>query len=709
MLKYEWKKLLFNRKGIWLILFLLAAELLGTLFLTQPYDRELEANREVYESYLSQVEGPLTQENREALEAEMERLGNAEMQMSQLKRDYYDGKVTEEEYRTQFDDLLEDTEKYAGFSKLYTQYIYVREAENRSFLYTGGWEVLLTDQEPDYLFLLVLIVLLTPIFCEEYASGMHHILLTQKKSARYMVLTKVGVALILTAALTAVLQLMDLCYCAVIYGLPHWDYSLQSLHSFGGAAKELTLGQAFWLHFALKELGYLYCAVLILLLSVVLKKFALTLMASIAMLPLPFLTVDSNAAFLKLPGPWALTLGSIYLNGSKTSIDSATGETLYLTKELTMAELGVFTAVVVVILALMLCIIHRRNINQHTKFGRKRVALALCTAMLVLTGCGTGEETENVCYNSSASYWCETEDYVIVGGFLESYMIDKETGEITAFPLDAATGQTVSSGTYFFARDDSIYYLKTTTLNPHAGWDSISKFPVLAELDTQTLDESVAYQWNRDTDWFFGLLDRVNTEANPTMVGTLFIHGNYLYYNDQSGAGLCRMNMTTGNYETVDIDQNSQNLAYDGENIYYADSYNRLTIHDLNIGEITALDDVIVSDFLLTPEGIYFLNRRDNDTLYYWDSENGSVIKLDDTSASAIYWDESYLWIKDANGTLHRMDHDGKNRTVFTVEGLAFCQICIPRSGDTWYALDTVNGVFYTINKHTLEYSSIEF
>ena len=702
MLKYEWKKLRFNRKGIWLILFLLVAELLGTLLFTQAYDKELEANREVYESYLFQVEGPLTQEKRDDMEAEMERLGSAEMQMSQLKQDYYNGKVTEEEYRTRFDTLLEDTEQYAGFSKLYTQYIYVREAENRSFLYTGGWEVLLTDQKPDYLFLLVLIVLLSPIFGEEYACNMHEILLTQKKSARYMVLTKISMALTLTAVLTAVLQVMKLCYCIAVYGLPHWDFSLQSIRSFGGAEKELSLGQAFWLQFALRELGYLYTAVSILLLSVVLRKFALTLMASIATLLLPFLTVDRNAVFLNIPGPWALTLGSIYLNGSKTSIDSATGETFYLTKELTMAELGMFVAVVLSIMALMLYIIRRRNINKHAKPRRKRVVMVLCAAMLVLTGCGVGGETGAICYNASISYWCETEDYIIVGGFMESCMINKETGEITAFPLDAATSQTVSSSPYFFTRDDSIYYLKTTTLNPQAGWDSISCFSVLAALDTQKLDESVAYQWNQDTAWFFSLMERVNTEANPAMVGAFFIHGNYVYYEDQSGAGLCRMNMTTGNYETVDIDRNSQNLAYDGEKIYYADFYNRLTIHNLNSGEIIALNDVIVSDFLLTQMGIYFLNRRDSNTLYYWDSENGSIIKLNGTSASAIYWDESYLWIKDTDGDLHRIDHDGENGAVFTMEGLAFCQICIPPQGDVWYALDTVNGTFYTIDKHTL-------
>ena len=50
MLKYEWKKLLFYRKGILLILLFLIAELMSLIFFTAPYDRELENNRLVYET-----------------------------------------------------------------------------------------------------------------------------------------------------------------------------------------------------------------------------------------------------------------------------------------------------------------------------------------------------------------------------------------------------------------------------------------------------------------------------------------------------------------------------------------------------------------------------------------------------------------------------------------------------------------------------------
>ena len=67
MIRYEWKKLLFKRRGLALIAAFLAAQAI-LLLLIRPYDEVLERNWAVYESYLTQVEGPLTAENRAWLE-----------------------------------------------------------------------------------------------------------------------------------------------------------------------------------------------------------------------------------------------------------------------------------------------------------------------------------------------------------------------------------------------------------------------------------------------------------------------------------------------------------------------------------------------------------------------------------------------------------------------------------------------------------------
>ena len=64
----------------------LFAGLMSIVFFTAPYDRELENNRLVYETYLEQVKGPLTQEKRAYLEEEMSRLNQVHRDMEELKQ-----------------------------------------------------------------------------------------------------------------------------------------------------------------------------------------------------------------------------------------------------------------------------------------------------------------------------------------------------------------------------------------------------------------------------------------------------------------------------------------------------------------------------------------------------------------------------------------------------------------------------------------------
>ena len=78
------------------------------------------------------------------------------------------------------------------------------------------------------------------------------------------------------------------------------------------------------------------------------------------------------------------------------------------------------------------------------------------------------------------------------------------------------------------------------------------------------------------------------------------------------------MNLKTGRYELVLQELYSQDIAYDGQNLYYLDSYNRLVIHDLDTDKLQSIDEVVAGEFLLTEEGIRFQNRRENETWCLW-------------------------------------------------------------------------------------------
>lgn len=704
MLRFEWKKLLYYRKGLALILVFLIAELAGILLFTKPYDRELEANRAVYDTYLSRVEGPLTPENRQWLEDEMLRLNTANMKLEKLKTDYYAGRVSEEDFRSQFDVLAAENADYPGFSKLYTQYIYVRETDQRYFLYTGGWEVLFGNQDPDYLFLLLLVFLIAPIFCQEYGNQMDQILLTQRKSAKYQWQIKVGVALLLTFVLTALLQAFELGYCAIRFGLPHWDYSLQSLYSFGGAKKEMQLWQAFLLQFALKELGYLYATLFILNVSVLVKKYAFTLMAGIVTLPIPFLTVNSHAVLRQIPAPWALTIGSIYLNGDGLRISG--GEAVPV-PEMTWNQLQQVVAFSILICLMMLMCIRHKNANYHVRRRTPKAVAAVLAVMLLCTGCGS-QEVEKIYYNANRSGCFESERYILFSNDLDSiYFIDKQTGKSHDFPMDAFRGETATAKGSFYYKDGELYYLKAEQQAPNGNSEGLSDHYALVALDIATMEERVVYRWSDSNKWFFGLLDKESTEPNTFSLNTFFLHGNKMFYLVNSE--LYAMDLQNGTYELfMELPNSSANVAYDGENLYYTDQYNRLVMHELSSGAVMPMEKVVARKFVWTPEGIYFLNIRDNNSLYYWNEATQTAEKLDDTSAYDLYWDEKYCWIDSSEG-LYRINHDGSNKTKVECPGYVSCIT----TGEGMYMVDynveDFSEILYCVNKDTLEWESVSY
>ncbi len=638
MLQYELKKILFRRGGWALIIALLVIQILGLVLFTTPYDAELERNREVYDSYLSHVVGSLDQNKRDFLETEMNRLDIVHREIEQIKQDYFNGTITESEYRVRFGVLLPDDQKYIGFTKLYSQYIFVRESESRSFLYTGGWELLLTNRAPNYLFLIILIIILSPVFCEEYSCQMHEILLTQRKSARYMALTKLSASLIITAILTSILQIVELIYMAVSFGLPNGEFAIQSLMTFGYSTRELTLYQAFWLQFALKELGYLYAAVMILFFSVVLKKYAMTLMASIAIIPLPLLTVNDPNVFLSIPGPWAFSIGSIYLGNDK--------------------PLGGILLTVAVILIAMLWIIFRNNTNRQLQ-GRKILTVSVLLCMLFLNSCTS--ENPSVYYNRSDSMRYETDRYIVQSDYTAATITDKKTGEMFPFPLNALEGNTVGCDAHFFGIDNTVYYKKNIRIykTPSGESEYGEVRDVYVKLDLNTMEETILYQWNPSSYWFFGQLVRQSWE--PEFISPLFVHNNRLYFNQNSTFGF--MDMNTGSYKILYESLSSPDISYDGENLYYLDDYSRLTVENLNTGTIQAVDEVVASRFLLTPEGLFFLNHRDNNTLYWWDSQSGNIEKRSNISAVSLVRRNDGLWIFDIEGNRYCLNHDGTIRT----------------------------------------------
>ena len=332
-------------------------------------------------------------------------------------------------------------------------------------------------------------------------------------------------------------------------------------------------------------------------------------MASVALMPLPLLTMEGAESFLTIPGPWVLTVGSICLRNSIVPN----------------------LLVVSVLILLMLLFLNRRCANHQLR----RRLLPLLLISLLLSGCAQNEEP--VVWNRSTASVYENAQYLVQTGMDGATLTHKESGKTYDFPLDAAANITVTCGATLFGRGNEVWYLRTTTHQPSAGWDTIHTDSELVKLNLTTMRETVEFQWNEESEWFFGLLERESTPPNSFLFELLFVHGNKVYYLDSMENAVLSMDLLTGRTETILPSLNTQDLAYDGEKLYYLDSYNRLVIHDLNTGAKRAIDEVVAKDFLLTQDGIYFQNRRDNSAICFWDNAGNGVHIVAAEDAGSIF------------------------------------------------------------------------
>lgn len=324
---YEIKKLFFYQKGwLWVSLyFILSFAFL--FFFDSPKNPELEMNTSAYQYYLDLVNGPHTEETERLFRNEANRISEAQVELTKIYDDYYDGYISEKELQDSIPNLEKIIENERGFQVIFDQYRYVREnPNNRYYLATNGWDGLLSTEQLDFGLLLLLLLLVTPVFCAEFSSDMHSLHLTLRKGTREHAISKMLLVFIIVIVISIFSIMLRYGYYEMKYGLNNGDYPLQSLSYFGASLKELSLFQTFILSNTLKVFGNLVFVILIMLISVWTKKYALTLFSSTIMILLPYylFTLDSSKYFL--PGPLGFILSTGYFRGNEYKLNPFTDQ-----------------------------------------------------------------------------------------------------------------------------------------------------------------------------------------------------------------------------------------------------------------------------------------------------------------------------------------------------------------------------------------------
>jgi len=656
---YEIKKMFQHQKGLIIVILFVAFSVGMLLGNEKPTSLAVEDSKGQYMTYIEQVQGRLSENTEQFLASEYNRINEAQIAIDKLYDSYYNGKLSESEFIPERDRLESILVNRDGFELVYDQYIYVREnPDNRNFLYRNGWDGLLSNDSFDFLLVLTILLLVTPVFCHEFESSMDSLSLTMRKGGKSEAACKVFLVLLTVLILGLLSIVLRYLYFDIKYGLENGSFPLQSLLYFSTATKNVSLMETFLIVSSMKILGYLSFAIVVLFLSVCIKKYALTLFASTALIIVPFLGLGTSVAKYTLSGPLGLMLGTGFFRGSVFKADRFTDEVMQVFHEIaTNTAMLVAFVTVLVSLVMIYAIFHQRSSvwslnktpNRHRAVS---IILVICISMVCHTGCASNSgEQRSVVYNSrfSTSYENEQYSFYVDESDLDNRRLvfeDKETGEVhdlVRTPLQSSFRVALT----IYGNSPYVYYIKhglnKSEFREYIDWVSI------IEVDTRTFSERVIYERNIDfnRELLMGAVPLNNDDL-------LFLHVADAFFIDADNSNaffitdaVYQVDLNTGKITTLNIPTNS-NIAFDGERIYYIGNRYRLSFYDINTKEYGVIPDLITTKFFLTENEILYLNRLDQNKLYAINMETLLSSKVLDKTVLDFHGNSNFIYYQDA-------------------------------------------------------------
>ena len=637
---FEWKKILIKQKGIWIIFIM--ALLKVVLTLSSGYDSHYLINRNPggYSFYIDQYKGKLTEEKEAEIKSEYYAVGHAAGELEELSNRRREGKIDQIQYESLSRKSYERQKNSAVFNVVYNQYYYAKEAPNERYIMDGrGWNTLLSHDDPDFSLLLCLIILLTPLFCGEYESGMDALLLSSGKGKYKTGLYKLSAGIILAVSITALFSFIELACVNAMAGLKDGGFPLQSLEFFQNSHYHISMNQAFIIVVLFRILGAMLLAAWISMIGISSRKTVVTLFFGSVLVFLPYIFLKGNSLLYYLPLPSGLLSGVGYLWGSSwiSTLDQS-GNTVKMIQfqEIDKTVLGLLLTGYGVETGLLLFYCHKRYSGYTLKFRNlknKTRRICGCLCMLVVcpiffAGCAKEEAEDHFTADGLESIKDgETKNYRIHFDRSKRNIIatDKETGEIVDLIREPFEQDTEMCA--LFVRGEWCYYLSRIR--------QVEGIRVYG-IEMQNFEQKLIFNNVRENkEDFYGILSKVNTaddfiERTSTYlpVFCFFIDNESIYYGVSSQ--LIRINRETGKETVLALDvAEGKPLFYHHGDIYYVDKQHRLCAFKEEDGGVRPVDSIYTDQFTMNGNRIEYKDLLDHNKTRYYNIRGSSIISPD--------------------------------------------------------------------------------
>ncbi len=620
-MRYEFYKLFIKRKAGLLILGFLVLRLI-TVFLQPNYavDYKMEMYHDAYLQHMEELAGALNDEKTAYIKETNDEI-SALLDNDTAVADYQRGEITEAEFNERYRLRSEGSRMQDEFAVVNERYQSVLQNPERVyFLYSNGWVGLIGNENLDFVLLILVMLLIVPILCNEYTSDMYPILRTTPNGGGRLFAAKflVGIA---TAVLCAVLFFAEeFVYFALQLGLPDGSFPLQSLPPFADSPYQISIFGAALLTLANCCLGLMLLTALLICLSALFKRALSAIFLGTVSVLLPFFLFSESVLKYRFPTPLGFLLSSGFLKG-RYIVSQALNQYATITPQQYLATVCMSVGILVVLFVIgLLAFTGVWRPRKRTK----AVLPVLLVMTMLFTGC-TQEATAAPDFDGFVydrwHYQPANAEFIITRDETNTALISYKNGDPPQ-PLirDCFTDTSnFNLAALTYVDGDTIYYL-----NQYWG----SHYEIMA-LDSHDFSVRSVHEveWSsniEEMDQLFGLGRYIPKPKQPDeRVDGFFVHDEQLFLS-KSG-GIFRYDLRTDS-ELCIYDKQVYTFACADGAIYYTDEVLDVYRYDIAQQTTEKLPIGKIEIFYTTADGLYCKDLLDGN--FYFVNFDGSKKEL---------------------------------------------------------------------------------
>lgn len=265
------------------------------LFLCFHYNQlndRLSFDEGFYKGYMEALSGELNMEKEQMIKDVMKEYEKAEKALLEIDALVNEKKLTYAEAsiaKIPHEDILATQ---VQFDRIVTKYEYVKAHKHAEFVYDSGYIKLFGIQnkinENDIIFIIMTMLIVIPVFINEYKTGFIQLLNTTQKGRKETAVHKISATVLVCSIMFGCYLSAQLALCNRMFGFQELSASITSLEYFTDLPYQISILGYLIAYYTIKYLSYLLIILLIQWLSVRLKQTAAVFILSLLVLILPY-------------------------------------------------------------------------------------------------------------------------------------------------------------------------------------------------------------------------------------------------------------------------------------------------------------------------------------------------------------------------------------------------------------------------------------